>query len=575
MKRNVAEECFTGILPAELSYEDMQKIETLLVPVPRLEVERIGTLRSVQLLETPAESSYDRYTNLCARVFKTPICLISLVDVDRQWFKSRVGLEVSQTHRNIAFCAYTVHECSNDVVIVHYATKDPRFCDNPLVTGFPHIRFYAGAALIVQGQKIGSLCIIDTKPRPDFNAADAVCLREIATIVEQLIEERRQRFMQTESDLARMTVSILYNLRSPLKALQGRATELQNDLEYSFHRMETVEGDNIVARLNDFQLLVHRLEVAIQANLQLALAFTDPHSSWSDSFHINSYIHLLLYAQEQSAMPLKENFANYSEQLQKMRNQFATHTLRMVELVGKLQCSVSAFDSSLCDSIVWNFPSVFNRSDKEVPIYSLHTAYLLNFHVLDLVLNCALITNALQHPKYSVTVTCSVAKRDEHVSSHSNEEVCQFVLAASFIISRDFGGAVERYHDILSHIVKTAEGTFSYQVNRRDGDDSNETELVYTVSLPCIAFTSSYHDDYVSSDDRRTVLTRHLSSDSTSTTVLYHDDVLGECSLPGGNCRNTEDFIRPCEYTSEVVKAVAGKCWRSVFKSAQRRVVPK
>lgn len=94
---------------------------------------------------------------------------MSLVDVNRQWFKSRIGLDVEETHRNYAFCSYTVLPDSPEVLVVGDAAKDARFSDNPLVTGPPFIRFYAGAALIVAGVRVGSLCVIDRVPHEDFD----------------------------------------------------------------------------------------------------------------------------------------------------------------------------------------------------------------------------------------------------------------------------------------------------------------------------------------------------------------------------------------------------------------------
>lgn len=109
------------------------------------EAARLLALQRTNLLDTPAEKRFDRITRLAASVFKVPICLISLVDSDRQWFKSKVGLDACETGRDISFCGHAIlHE---DILIVSDATKDERFSSNPLVTHAPHIRFYAGAPL--------------------------------------------------------------------------------------------------------------------------------------------------------------------------------------------------------------------------------------------------------------------------------------------------------------------------------------------------------------------------------------------------------------------------------------------
>lgn len=131
-------------------------LETLLnVPeLPIDEAARLLALQRANLLDTPAEMRFDRITRLAASVFEVPICLISLVDSDRQWFKSKVGLDVCQTNRDISFCGHAI--LHDDIFIVSDATEDARFASNPLVIHEPHIRFYAGAPLKEpSGQTIG------------------------------------------------------------------------------------------------------------------------------------------------------------------------------------------------------------------------------------------------------------------------------------------------------------------------------------------------------------------------------------------------------------------------------------
>lgn len=128
------------------------------------ETNRIACLRELDLLDTEQTPDFDCLTHLAASVFEVPIALVSFVDVNRQWFKSRVGLEVSETPRAYAFCAYTI-EC-DDLLVIEDALRDPRFSSNQLVTGEPHIRFYAGAPLrLANGHALGTLCLIDRKPR--------------------------------------------------------------------------------------------------------------------------------------------------------------------------------------------------------------------------------------------------------------------------------------------------------------------------------------------------------------------------------------------------------------------------
>ncbi len=158
----------------------------MLVPQkPANEAERIDSLRSLNILDTTPEERFDRLTRIAKRLFGVPIALVSLVDTDRQWFKSRVGLESSETPRDISFCGHAI--LGADIFLVTDTLRDPRFFDNPLVTGAPGIRFYAGCPLRgPNGCKIGTLCIIDTRPR-DFDDDERSLLLDLAAIAQQEI----------------------------------------------------------------------------------------------------------------------------------------------------------------------------------------------------------------------------------------------------------------------------------------------------------------------------------------------------------------------------------------------------
>lgn len=128
------------------------------------EAARLEALRQYNILDTPAEQTYDDITALSAFICDVPIALVTLVDEDRQWFKSRVGIDTQETSRDVSFCAHAI--LGPTIMIVNDATQDERFFDNPLVTGAPGIRFYAGVPLIPpEGHPLGTLCVIDQKSR--------------------------------------------------------------------------------------------------------------------------------------------------------------------------------------------------------------------------------------------------------------------------------------------------------------------------------------------------------------------------------------------------------------------------
>ncbi|MBC8240289.1 MAG: sensor domain-containing diguanylate cyclase [Alphaproteobacteria bacterium] len=153
------------------------------------EAERNNALHRYDVLDTPPEESFDRITRLAKTALQMPIVLVSLVDADRQWFKSRQGLDASETPRDISFCT---HAIEHDVpFIVRDALKDERFRDNPLVTGAPHIRSYAGIPLKTpDGHNIGTLCAIDTKQR-DLSEVEITLLRDLARLVVDELELRQ------------------------------------------------------------------------------------------------------------------------------------------------------------------------------------------------------------------------------------------------------------------------------------------------------------------------------------------------------------------------------------------------
>jgi len=132
--------------------------------IPDNEAARLAALYELLILDTPPEERFDRIAAFAAQEFDVPIATITLVDADRQWFKAKVGTDLPGTGRDVSFCSHAILQ--PDILLIPDALLDPRFADNPLVTGAPHIRFYAGAPLALpSGLRLGTLCLIDRQPR--------------------------------------------------------------------------------------------------------------------------------------------------------------------------------------------------------------------------------------------------------------------------------------------------------------------------------------------------------------------------------------------------------------------------
>jgi len=159
-------------------------------PLPHNESQRLRALRDLLILDTQPEERFDRISAFAAKEFDVPMALVSLVDRDRQWFKSNFGVEERETPRDTSFCGHAIH--LPDALVVPDALKDPRFRDNPMVVGKPYIRFYAGSVLrLPYGQVVGTLCVMDRRPR-QFDRLDIAILGGLRDLVVEELFRREE-----------------------------------------------------------------------------------------------------------------------------------------------------------------------------------------------------------------------------------------------------------------------------------------------------------------------------------------------------------------------------------------------
>ncbi len=204
---------------------------------PENETERLANLREYQILDTEPEAAFDELVKIGASVAKVPICLVSLVDHNRQWFKAKVGIEQSSTARDLAFCGHAI--LCQDPMLIPDTTFDARFSDHPFVTRGFNIRFYAGFPLISkEGHALGTFCVLDTVPRHlteeqieflGFLAKQVVALMELKR-AERLVDQQKSLLIESSKLMAlgQMTAEIVHEINNPLAIIHARAALLVN-----------------------------------------------------------------------------------------------------------------------------------------------------------------------------------------------------------------------------------------------------------------------------------------------------------------------------------------------------------
>ncbi len=219
--------------------------------LPTNEQERLHNLYSYELLDTLPEKDYDDITKLASFICNTPVSLITLVDKDRQWMKSVHGIALEETLREHAFCAHAILQ-PNEVMVISDAEKDKRFSDNPLVTGDPHILFYAGVPLLSEeGYAIGSLCVIDRKPG-NLNGSQREALKTLANQTMRLMQlhkktkellHSRQLLQEVNAELENFAQNAAENLKQPC----DNAIEFTNIIMDKFSDVLDADGKQILS----------------------------------------------------------------------------------------------------------------------------------------------------------------------------------------------------------------------------------------------------------------------------------------------------------------------------------------
>jgi len=255
----------------------------IIAPTTANEAERLQALRNYQILDTGVEKAYQDIVELAGAICNTPIAAITLVDSDRQWFKARVGLDVAETSRDVAFCAHAIQ--GRQLFIVPDASLDERFCDNPLVTQVPNIRFYAGAPLYThEGYALGTLCALDQKP----NALDVYqqkALEILSHQVVQLLELRRavHQLDQTSQELRirnaskdRLLSILSHDLKTPFIGLVGLSQMISESWEVMPREMiKELADDLAVSAESGLRLVEQMLQWAMLEGKGLTKGPTD------------------------------------------------------------------------------------------------------------------------------------------------------------------------------------------------------------------------------------------------------------------------------------------------------------
>ena len=323
--------------------------------IPDNEQARIQALLQYEILDTEAEAVYDDFVKLASYICHTPIALISLVDPIRQWFKAKVGCAAPETSRDMAFCAHAILQ--TDVLVVPDTLTDQRFVDNPLVTGDPHIRFYAGAPLLTpEGFAIGTLCAIDDEPRmlslEQITALQALARQVVAQLELRRLTKELQQLLESKNKLFHI---VSHDLRSPFNGILAFSQTLAEEAE-TLSREDIQEFSQTV--LTSAEQVMHLIDNLLQCTrFELGTLDYQPTSVAIDTVVMNVVMLLKGNATQKNidlvyqANPSAEVFAD-STMLHSIVQNLVGNALKFTPAEGRVTIQTEEQDTMIQVSVI-------------------------------------------------------------------------------------------------------------------------------------------------------------------------------------------------------------------------------